>query len=623
MTASNGGAAGNHGLKPLRPGDPAEVGRFRPAARLGTGGMGTVYLAHTPGGQPVALKVVRPELAEAPDFRRRFEQEVRAARRVQGLYTVPVLDADTEGPMPWLATAYVAGPSLSEAVTLHGPLPEATVLLLVAGVAEALQTIHAAGVVHRDLKPSNVLLAADGPRVIDFGIARATDATSLTGTDSRIGTPAFMAPEQITTGEVGPQADIFALGLLAHYAATARGAFGEGDPQALLYRVVHDEPDLSRLPAGLWSLIGGCLAKDPAARPAPDRLIEACRGLAPGAELRRDTGWLPAGVTEEIAARAAHRAPAPPGPAAPGAHGMQPGPATPPSPATPATPATPAGGFGGFGPVLAHTPPPPGATPGLTPHPGPPPAGEPPAPRARRRTRIVVLAAAVATAVALLTGGGYAAGVFGGGGGQASGAGSTDGTDSTDGPEETGTPGGGDAAAPAVPGSSPAADSSPSATEDPADDAEEQQDPQDGADPGGDGDSPGGDDRQGTDDRTGADPGPTESAKPDPEPTRSDSPEPTRTATTAPDPGAPGRKYCTYAADRDRAWAEGHAGESVKEIQCLLNRNYGYGLDVDGIFGPLTDDAVRDIQRCSGIAVDGEVGPDTWGYLDNPKPSCV
>ena len=195
---------------------------YRLSARLGSGGMGKVYLSYTPGGRPVAIKVIRPEFAEDPDFRRRFRQEVQAAQRVQGLYTAPVIDSETDGAQPWLATAYVAGPTLAAAVAEHGPLPVQTVLLLVAGMAEALQGIHGAGIVHRDLKPSNVLLAPDGPRVIDFGIARAADAHALTGSGIMIGTPAFMAPEQATGAAIGAETDIFALGQVAVFAAMGR-----------------------------------------------------------------------------------------------------------------------------------------------------------------------------------------------------------------------------------------------------------------------------------------------------------------------------------------------------------------------------------------------------------------
>ncbi|MDT0320978.1 serine/threonine-protein kinase [Streptomyces sp. DSM 44918] len=275
--------------------DPRQVGTYRVHARLGSGGMGSVYLSYTPGGQPVALKVVRAEFADDPDFRRRFAREVTAARRVQGVYTVPVLDCDTEGPAPWLATAYVPGLPLGDVVGDHGPLPVETVLLLTAGVAEALQSIHAAGIVHRDLKPGNVLLSADGPKVIDFGIAQAADGTALTGTDVRVGTPAFMAPEQIMgTPAISAATDVFALGVVIHYAATGGHPFGEGSAHGLMYRIVQEPPELSGAPEALRGLIGACLAKDPGARPSPAQVIESCRLLSPGGTLRREGSWLPA-----------------------------------------------------------------------------------------------------------------------------------------------------------------------------------------------------------------------------------------------------------------------------------------------------------------------------------------
>ncbi|WP_181798041.1 serine/threonine-protein kinase, partial [Streptomyces sp. WELS2] len=245
-------------FRPLQADDPAAVAGYRPAARLGAGGMGRVYLSHTRGGRPVALKVVRPELADDPDFRRRFRREVTAARRVRGAYTAELIDADPDGSPPWLATVYVPGPSLADAVARRGPLPVAAVLWLMAGVAEALQAIHAEGVVHRDLKPSNVLLAADGPRVIDFGIALAADGTSYTATGSTIGTPAFMAPEQATGGEVTAATDVFALGQTAAFAALGRPLYGEGPGVNVLYRIVHSEPDLSLLPEPLRPLFAWC-----------------------------------------------------------------------------------------------------------------------------------------------------------------------------------------------------------------------------------------------------------------------------------------------------------------------------------------------------------------------------
>ncbi|WP_258037184.1 serine/threonine-protein kinase, partial [Streptomyces sp. SM14] len=312
MAEQDGNRPGRRGkeftFRPLRLEDPDELAGFRLVARLGSGGMGTVYLSHMADGRPTALKVVRPELAEAPDFHRQFEREVGSARRVQGRFIVPVLESDTEGPVPWLATDYVQGPSLGEAVGAHGPLPDRPAAQLAAGVADALRAIHGAGLVHRDLKPSNVLLAADGPRVIDFGIARAADATTLVGSGGRrVGTPGFMAPEQILGGEITPQADMFALGLLTCFAVAGRGAFGRGEPDVLLYRIVHDQPDLTGCPDGLRDLVEACLEKQPGNRPVPDQVIEACRVLTGEDTPYPVDGWLPAAVAAEVAAREAPR----------------------------------------------------------------------------------------------------------------------------------------------------------------------------------------------------------------------------------------------------------------------------------------------------------------------------
>jgi hypothetical protein len=299
------------------------VGGYQLRGRLGAGGMGRVYLAFTPGGRPVAVKVVRPELGDDPDFRARFRQEIVAARRVHGLFTAQVLDADPDGSPPWLVTAYVAGPSLARAVADHGPLPVESVFLLVAGVAEALGAIHAAGVVHRDLKPSNVLLAADGPRVIDFGIARAVEATALTRTGMLVGSPQYMAPEQVRGGAVSAAGDVFALGSLAGFAATGRAPFGEGSEAAVLYRVQHEEPNLGGCPAVLREVIEGCLTKDPAGRPSPASLIEACRDRAAGKTVEFSDSWLPSALAADLTR---HAAPAAPQPAAPAAAPAAPGP---------------------------------------------------------------------------------------------------------------------------------------------------------------------------------------------------------------------------------------------------------------------------------------------------------
>ena len=263
-------------MQPLSGDDPVQIGRYRLHSRLGAGGMGQVYLAYTPAGRPVALKVVRPELSDDQEFRARFHQEVQAARRVRGLYTAELVDADPDAAPPWLATAYVPGPSLQQVVDTHGPMPEAEVFRLIAGVAEALQAIHAANVVHRDLKPSNVVLGPDGPRVIDFGIARALEAAVLTRTGMTVGTPQFMAPEQFLDQPVTPMIDVFALGSLAAFAALGRPPFGGGHPTAVYYRVCHEPPELNDCPPQLRALIEPCLAKQPADRPQLDQILRFC-----------------------------------------------------------------------------------------------------------------------------------------------------------------------------------------------------------------------------------------------------------------------------------------------------------------------------------------------------------
>jgi serine/threonine protein kinase len=271
----------------LEPGDPPLIGPYRLVGRLGCGGMGRVFLGLSAGGRPVAVKVIRAELAADSEFRVRFGREVTAARRVSGLFTALVVDADVEGPVPWLATAYVPGPSLSEAVTGYGPMSSRSAMALAAGLAEGLSAIHAASVVHCDLKPSNVLLSQDGPRVIDFGISRAAEAVSVTGASLVAGSPGFMSPEQAEGYEVGPPSDVFSLGAVLAFAATGRGPFGEGVGPELAYRVVYGQPDLGRLPDALRPLVEHCLVKDPGQRPTAREL------LAEVAALQSATGWLP------------------------------------------------------------------------------------------------------------------------------------------------------------------------------------------------------------------------------------------------------------------------------------------------------------------------------------------
>ena len=281
-------------MQELAPGDPELIGPYRLRGRLGAGGMGRVYLGLSPGGRSVAVKVIRADLAQDTEFRARFRREVAVARTVSGLFTAPVIDADVDGPVPWLATAYVPGPSLADAVSQHGPLPAASVLALARGLAEALSAIHAAGVVHRDLKPANVLLAEDGPRVIDFGISRAVEASVLTHTGLVVGSPGFMSPEQAEGREVGPPSDIFSLGAVLAFAATGQGPFGSGSTPALVYRVVHSGPQLDLMPAEVRSLAERCLAKDPALRPTAADLLAAAAYPA--------AGWLPEPVTRAQAA---------------------------------------------------------------------------------------------------------------------------------------------------------------------------------------------------------------------------------------------------------------------------------------------------------------------------------
>jgi serine/threonine protein kinase len=278
----------------LQPGDPQWAGPYRLLGRLGSGGMGQVFLGRSAGGRPVAVKVIRADLAGDANFRARFRQEVAAARKVSGLYTALVVDADLDGQMLWLATAYVAGPSLAEAVTSHGELPAQTVLALAAGLAEGLHAIHAAGVVHRDLKPSNVLLADDGPRVIDFGISRAAEASALTHTGEVVGSPGFMSPEQAEGREVGPPSDIFSLGAVLTFAATGGGPFGTGRTHALIYRVVHGQPSLDHLPALVRPVVERCLAKDPADRPTAGELLAHLSRTGLTAD------WLPERIVRDL-----------------------------------------------------------------------------------------------------------------------------------------------------------------------------------------------------------------------------------------------------------------------------------------------------------------------------------
>uniref|UniRef100_A0AAU2VKU0 Bifunctional serine/threonine-protein kinase/ABC transporter substrate-binding protein n=1 Tax=Streptomyces sp. NBC_00008 TaxID=2903610 RepID=A0AAU2VKU0_9ACTN len=291
-------------MERLRPADPSTIGGHRLLGRLGAGGMGVVYLGRTDGGALTAIKVILPEFAENEEFRARFRREVEAARRVETPWAVAVTGAETEGTRPWLATAFVPGPALSEAVARCGPLPARSVRVLGRLLARALTAVHTAGLVHRDVKPGNVLLTIDGPRLIDFGIARATDATALTAADLVVGTPGFLSPEQASGGgtAAGPASDVFSLGCLLAYAATGRPPFGSGAVDALLYRTVHDEPDLEGVQdPGLRELLGALLAKEPADRPTAAELDTRITEDAPNGSI----DWLPDDVVALIAARSA------------------------------------------------------------------------------------------------------------------------------------------------------------------------------------------------------------------------------------------------------------------------------------------------------------------------------
>jgi serine/threonine protein kinase len=264
----------------LRREDPRVVGAFRLHRRLGAGGMGVVYLGADKRGQRVALKVIRPELAEDQEFRSRFAREVSAARRIRGGCTARLVAADLEAERPWFATQYVPGPSLHDKVADQGVLSAAETAAIGAALAEGLVAVHEAGVVHRDLKPSNILLSPTGPRIIDFGIAWATGASTLTHVGTAVGSPGFLAPEQVRGAAVTPGTDVFAFGATLAYAATADSPFGQGSSEVMLYRVVHEEPDLAGVPDALAPLVYACLAKDPAERPSTVQLAERLGEIA-------------------------------------------------------------------------------------------------------------------------------------------------------------------------------------------------------------------------------------------------------------------------------------------------------------------------------------------------------
>ncbi|MFE6917190.1 serine/threonine-protein kinase [Streptomyces rubiginosohelvolus] len=375
----------------LGPDDPHRIGAYRLLGRLGEGGMGQVFLARSDRGRTVALKLVRRELAERPEFRARFRQEVHAAHRVGGAWTAPVLDSDTEAPVPWVATGYVAGPSLQRIVSgrpgapvaasgAYGPLPARSVRFLGSGLAHALQHIHGAGLIHRDLKPSNVLMTIDGPRVIDFGIARALESVAdgdLTRTGVLVGSPGFMAPEQVRGERVTTACDVFCLGSVLAYAASGRLPFGtteSGGVHALMFRIAQEDPDLTGVPEELADVVRDCLAKDPAARPGTDEI------LARLGEADADEPWLPATLLAQLGRQAVGlldaEDPEEPGkPEAPGRPGSPRGSESPrrsESPQTPETARTPVSPQRPAGPAVPPSGPPTLASPPWPPTPAQP-----------------------------------------------------------------------------------------------------------------------------------------------------------------------------------------------------------------------------------------------------------
>ncbi|MDS1269010.1 serine/threonine-protein kinase [Lipingzhangella sp. LS1_29] len=279
-------------MESLASGDPERIGRYRLIGRLGSGGMGRVYFGRSAAGRPVAVKRIHAHMAADPAFRERFAREVAAARQVSGAFTAPVIDADTEGEIPWLVTSYVPSLPLDTAVRQHGPLPESTVRVLAVGLAEALTEIHRCGLIHRDLKPGNVLLAEDGPRVIDFGIARASEGTAAT--QSVIGTPGFMSPQQVNGEPLTARSDMFSLGAVLVYAAAGVGPFGEGAMPTMVMRIMNNPPDLSSVPPSLHGIVAACLAKEENVRPDPGQLLDTI------GDVPASGSWLPPAVMQGV-----------------------------------------------------------------------------------------------------------------------------------------------------------------------------------------------------------------------------------------------------------------------------------------------------------------------------------
>jgi serine/threonine protein kinase len=285
-------------LEALGSNDPTTVGNYQLTAVLGNGGMGRVYLGHSPSGRRVAIKVIQADLVQEPEIRQRFAREVAASRAVGGFFTAGVVDADLDADPPWLVTTFIPGPSLRSAVGQVGPLPLASVRAIGAALAEALSAIHAVGLIHRDLKPGNILLASDGPRLIDFGISALSGSQTLTRAGAILGSPGYMSPEQIEGRAVGPPTDVFALGAVLVFAATGRDLFDADSFPSLLYKTVHAQPNLSDVPAALLPVVTSCLDKDPSRRPD---LRTVLHEFTSGQNLASmfAPGWLPAALTRD------------------------------------------------------------------------------------------------------------------------------------------------------------------------------------------------------------------------------------------------------------------------------------------------------------------------------------
>ena len=260
--------------------DPRQIGRYRILARLGVGGMGVVYLAETPGRIRVAIKTVHAHLAADEDFRRRFAREVAATRTVEGLCTARVIDADPDAPMPYLVMEYVDGPALDAEIAHNGPLSDERVFGVAAGLAEALTSIHAAGVSHRDLKPGNVLLAPNGPKVVDFGISAALGASTLTQPGTMLGTPAWLAPEHVNDGHIGYPTDVFSWAGIVVFAATGHPPFGDVSRDVYVARLLHAEPDITGVPLPLQEPVAAAFSKDPDLRPTASELLASLTGTS-------------------------------------------------------------------------------------------------------------------------------------------------------------------------------------------------------------------------------------------------------------------------------------------------------------------------------------------------------